>query len=62
MATSSITHNFVISTPQGIERFVSAIDAAKKDCPRKKTPLNGVLVTSPSEIQALMKRRVKIAR
>mgnify|MGYP004657026485 CR=1 FL=1 len=32
MATSSITHNFVISNPNSVKRFVVAIDEADRDC------------------------------
>ncbi len=29
MATSSITHNFVITSPQSVENFVSAVEEAR---------------------------------
>ena len=62
MATSSITHNFVISSKQGVEQFISAVEAAEKELPHKRTPLKGSLVTSPEKIQALMDKRAKDAR
>lgn len=31
MATSSITHNFVISNPESVKRFVAAIEEAEYD-------------------------------
>ena len=31
MATSSITHNFVISSQDCVERFVTALDKAEQD-------------------------------
>ena len=31
MATSSITHNFVVSNPNSVKRFVAAIDEADRD-------------------------------
>ncbi len=31
MATSSITHNFIVSTPDSVERFVTALDKAEQD-------------------------------
>ncbi|MBP5465493.1 MAG: hypothetical protein J6Y13_10020 [Treponema sp.] len=33
MATSSITHNFTISTPKGVEQFISAVEEAEKEFP-----------------------------
>lgn len=62
MATSSITHNFVISSKKGVEQFISAVEAAEKESTRKKMPLKGSLVTSPQEIQSLMKKRVNNAK
>lgn len=62
MATSSITHNFVISTPQGVEQFVSAVEAAEKEAPRKRNAPKGRLLTSPQEILRLMQKRGKNAR
>ena len=35
MATSSITHNFVISNPNSVKHFIAAIDEADRD----RTPL-----------------------
>ena len=49
MATSSITHNFVVSNPNSVKRFVAAIDEADRD----RTPKN------PQEILALMSKRKK---
>ena len=37
MASSSITHNFVISNPDSVKRFVEAIDEADRD----RTPKQG---------------------
>ena len=31
MATSSITHNFVISNPNSVKLFIAAIDEAERD-------------------------------
>ena len=37
MATSSITHNFVVSNPNSVKRFVAAIDEADRDrTPKQK--------------------------
>lgn len=43
MATSSITHNFVISGPERVQRFIDALDAADKDrAPRKPVAMREV--------------------
>lgn len=56
MSTSSITHNFIISNPNSVERFVKAIDEAVRDrTPKQKLP--GRQLTDPQEILALMERR-----
>lgn len=56
MATSSITHNFVVSNPQSVKRFIAAIDAADQDRTPKQT-LPGRQLTNPQEILALMAKR-----
>ena len=58
MATSSITHNFVVSNPNSIKRFVAAIDEADRDRTPKQT-LPGRQLTNPQEILALMSKRKK---
>ena len=58
MATSSITHNFVVSDPKSIKRFVVAIDEADHDRTPKRT-LPGRELTDPQEILALMAKRKK---
>ena len=52
MATSSITHNFVISNPESVRRFVSAIEEAEYDRTPKRT-LPGRQLTDSNEILAL---------
>ena len=47
MATSSITHNFVVSNPNSVKRFVA------------KQTLPGRQLTNPQEILALMSKRKK---
>ena len=37
MATSSITHNFVISSPNSVKRFIAAIAEADRDRTPKQT-------------------------
>ena len=49
MATSSITHNFVVSNPNSVKRFVAAIDEADRDRTPKQT-LPGRQLTNPQEI------------
>lgn len=58
MATSSITHNFVISNPESVQRFISAIEESEKDRSPKR-PLPGRELTDPEEILAFMKKRKK---
>lgn len=58
MATSSITHNFVISNPKSVQRFVAALDEADQDRTPKHT-LPGRQLTDANEILALMKKRKK---
>ncbi len=51
MPTSSITHNFVISDPDAVERFVQAIEESYRDrTPKQKLP--GRLLMDPLEIMA----------
>ena len=58
MATSSITHNFVISNPNSVKHFIAAIDEA--DCDRTpKQTLPRRQLTNPQEILALMSKRKK---
>ena len=58
MATSSITHNFVLSSPQSVKRFITAIDEADHDRAPKQT-LPGRQLTNSQEILALMSKRAK---
>lgn len=56
MATSSITHNFVLCSRESVEGFIRAIEEAEKDRPITR-PLQGRLLTDSSEIVNLMARR-----
>ncbi|CDA69606.1 putative uncharacterized protein [Clostridium sp. CAG:510] len=58
MATSSITHNFVVSNPNSVKRFVAALDEADHDRTPKQI-LPGRQLTNPQEILALMEKRKK---
>lgn len=56
MATSSITHSFVISNPKSVQRFISALEESEQD----RTPkhlLPGRELTNPKEILDLMAKR-----
>ena len=56
MATSSITHNFIISDPESVKRFVAAVEEAERDRAPKPV-LPGCQLTDPQEILALMAKR-----
>lgn len=58
MATSSITHNFVISDPKSVKRFIAAMEEAESDRTPKQT-LPGRQLTDSNEILALMAKRKK---
>ena len=58
MATSSITHNFVISGKKNVERFLKALDESYHD-PAPKPTFPGRELTDPQEILELMARRKK---
>lgn len=58
MATSSITHNFVISNPNSVKLFIAAIDEADRDRTPKQT-LPGRQLTNPQEILSLIKKKSK---
>lgn len=58
MTASSVTHNFVISEPESVKRFVEAIDEADRDRTPEQT-LPGRQLTDPQEILALMEKRKK---
>lgn len=52
MATSSITHNFVVSNP---ERFIEAFEASERACEKKSQaePARSTVVTDPDRIRLL---------
>lgn len=58
MATSSITHSFVISNPESVKRFLAALDESEHDrSPERELP--GRQLTDPDEILELMAKRKK---
>ena len=58
MATSSITHKFVITDKKSAERFVKALEESKRDrTPRPLLP--GRELTDPKEIKELVSEMLK---
>ena len=55
MATSSITHNFVLSDRESIERFIEAVELSELDEP-KPCIAHGRLLTDRREIIELMSK------
>ena len=53
VATSSITHNFVLSDRESIERFIEAVESSKHDVPKPRISY-GRLLTDRREITELM--------
>ncbi|MBQ9565820.1 MAG: hypothetical protein IJU98_09565 [Synergistaceae bacterium] len=53
MATSSITHNFVIEGKERVERFANAIEASWNEVIPER-PKVGRLVTNPKELKGIM--------
>ena len=52
MATSSITHNFVIS-PEGTQRFIDAMDRAEELASKPMRPLKGRILSSEADFLSL---------
>ena len=59
MATSSITHNFVLSDKKSIEGFIHAIEEAERDKQQRHVSdiSYGRLLTDRKEIIELMRKR-----
>ncbi|MBR2215123.1 MAG: hypothetical protein IJ849_05120 [Selenomonadaceae bacterium] len=57
MATSSITHNFFITDPAAVERFVQALEEAEEE-KRNRVPREpvGRELTAPEELAAFATR------
>ena len=55
MATSSVTHNFVLSDRESIERFIEAVELSERDVPKPRT-VHGRLLTDRREIAELMNK------
>ena len=58
MATSSITHNFVLTEKESIEGFIRAIEEAERDKEQRKVSnvSYGRLLTDSKEIIELMSK------
>lgn len=56
MATSSVTHNFVITDPKSVRRFIKAIENSGHNRKSYKS-LPGCELTSSQEILDLMAKR-----
>ena len=55
MATSSITHNFVIS-PEGTQRFIDAMDRAEELASKPMRPLKGRILGSEADFLSLAEK------
>lgn len=55
MATSSITHNFVLSDRESVERFIEAVELSEHD-EKKPRIAYGRLLTDKREIWELMSK------
>ena len=55
MATSSVTHNFVISDPESVKRLIEALDASASDR-TSVHPITWRELTDPHEIIAFMQK------
>ena len=55
MATSSITHNFVIS-PEGTQRFIDAMDRAEELASKPMRPLKGCILSSEADFLSLAEK------
>ncbi len=60
MATSSITHNFVITTPEAAERFANAVEESFQERNMSRIRSNCRSMQNPDEIKAFMEKREKL--
>ena len=59
MATSSVTHTFILDDPAAVKRFAQALDASAKDQVSKSSvPVREL--KDPNEILALMKKHKEL--
>ena len=59
MATSSITHNFVIEGKERVERFANAIEASWNEVIPERPPMQARFITDTKEAWALLERGLK---
>ncbi|WP_370747710.1 hypothetical protein [Faecalibacillus intestinalis] len=59
MATSSITHNFVISGQRQVNKFVEAIEESANN-PSIHTPINAKEIKGENALRNFMKQRRKM--
>ena len=59
MATSSITHNFVISGQRQVNKFVKAIEESANN-PSIHTPINAKEIKGENALRNFMKQRRKM--
>ena len=56
MATSSITHNFVIKGKERVERFANAIEASWNEVIPEEEPVPVRDITDPKEAREILRR------
>ena len=56
MATSSITHNFIITDPKVAERLAKALEESANDPPMPFT-VDAEILNDPDELREFMERR-----
>ena len=56
MATSSITHNFIVRDPEAIARLVKALEESANDPPMPFT-VDAKFLDDPDELREFMERR-----
>ena len=55
MATSSITHNFIVRDPEAIARLVKALEESANEPPRPST-VNVKFLDDPDELREFMQK------
>lgn len=55
--TESIIHNFVISDPAAVERFVNALEESERGKQRSPTRDKDIVLRDPEKIRQLMAKR-----
>ena len=55
MATSSITHNFIVSNPESVAKFAKALEEAAGDPPRPST-VDAKFLDDPEELKEFLQK------